>query len=97
MKSISLYSAYSLLREARAVVLDGRCVELYHICYGDDSDNEFLVLQWEEEYEGELMMVETSFREGENQMVEVDGKTMLLVNVDGEVEEIVLLKEFQLE
>ena len=97
MKSISLYSAYSLLREARAVAIDGRCVEPYQVCYGDDPDNEFLILQWEEEYDGEVLTVETSFKEGSNLMVEVNGKTMLLVNTDGDIEEIILLKEFQLE
>lgn len=97
MKSISLYDAFSFLRECRAIMIDGNCVEPYDVSYADDPDHEFLILQWEEEFEGDTFTVETSFKEGNNQMVEVDGNTMLLVNIDGETEEIVLLKEMRLE
>jgi hypothetical protein len=97
MKSIPLYNAYSLLRECRAVVIDGKCVEPYNISYSEDPENEFLILQWEEELDDEMLSVEVSFREGDNQMVEVDKKVMLLVGQDGETEELILLKEMVLE
>jgi len=85
------------LRECRSVVIDGKCIEPYNVSYSDEPDNEFLILQWEEDYDDDVFSIEASFKEGDNQMVEVDGKTMLLVGVDGEVEELVLLKEMQLE
>lgn len=97
MKSISLYEAYSLLKQCRAVDIEGRIVEPILFEYEEDDKNEFLILRWEEYYKREELIVEVVFEEGDNQMVEVDKRKLYLVNSDGDQEEIILLKEMDLE
>lgn len=97
MKSIPLYTAYCLLQESRAVDLEGRFLEPHILNYEDQSDNEFLILQWEEQVNEETLMVEVVFEEGDNQMVEVDGRKLYLVNTEGDQEELILLREIELE
>ena len=94
MKSLELYDAYYFLKQCKGVLLEGRFVEpiLYEI--EDDYENEFLVLQWDQEYDGEMYTVEVSFKEGDNQAVGLKGSTLVLTNSEGEEEELVLLKEW---
>ena len=97
MKSIPLYTAYCLLQESRAVDLEGRLLEPHILNYDDQSDNEFLILQWQEQVDEETLMVEVVFEEGDNQMVEVDGRKLYLVNTEGDQEELTLLREIEIE
>ena len=97
MKSISLYEAYSLLQQCRAVDLEGRLIEPILFEYEEEDKNEFLILRWEEYFEGEELIVEVIFEEGDNLMVEVDKRKLYLVNSDGDQEELILLKEMDLE
>ena len=97
MKEISLYEAYSLLQQCPVVMLEGRPVEPSLMGYEDEDSNEFMCLSWEEEWDDELLTVEVVFVEGDNQIVELDGCILSLVNADGEQEELTLLKEFYAE
>lgn len=97
MKSIPLYTAYCFLQEASAIDLEGRIIEPHILNYEENSDNEFLILQWEEDLDGENLVVQVVFEEGDNQMVEVDGRKLFLVNSDGDQEELILLREMELE
>ena len=97
MKSIPLYTAYCLLQESRAIDLEGRLLEPHILNYEDQSDNEFLILQWDETVDDEQVSFEVAFEEGDNQMVEVDGRKLILVNTIGDQEELILLREMELE
>lgn len=97
MKSIPLYNAYSLLSECKAVIIDGKFVEIYSLCYAEEGDNEFLILQWEEEVDGEVLDVEVVFNERDNFMVEVDGQKLIMTNTNGDTEEMILLRAINLE
>lgn len=97
MKSISLEDAYDLLKQCRAVDLEGRLMEPILFELEEEDKNEFLVLRWEEEYEEDLLDVEVVFEEGDNQMVEVDKRKLYLVSSDGTQEELILLREMDLE
>jgi hypothetical protein len=97
MKSISLYDAYCFLQECKVIELEGRYLEPHILSFEEESDNEFLVLQWEEEYEGDNFIVEVVFEEGDNQMVEIEGRKLYLVNSEGDQEELLLLREMDLE
>lgn len=97
MKLIPLYTAYCFLQEASAIDLEGRIIEPHILNYEESSDNEFLILQWEEDLDGENLVVQVIFEEGDNQMVEVDGRKLFLVNSDGDQEELILLREMELE
>ena len=97
MKSIPLYTAYCFLQEASAIDLEGRVIEPHVLNYEESSDNEFLILQWEEDVDGENFVIEVVFEEGDNQMVEVDGRKLILTNTEGDQEELILLREMELE
>jgi len=93
MKQINLTNAFELLTQAAAIVLEGRPLipVLFDIEY--DNENEFLHLHWSEDG----VDFQVDFAEGDNQYVDVKGHIMTLVNVEGEEEEIELLKEFNAE
>ena len=97
MKEITLYEAYTILQQCPAVLVEGRLIEPTLLGYEDSSDNEFMCLSWEEEYEDEDYLVEVVFLEGDNERVELDGCTMCLIGTDGEQEELTLLKEHYVE
>lgn len=97
MKSISLEDAYDLLQQCRAVDLEERLIEPILFELEEEDKNEFLILRWEEEYEEDLLDVEVVFEEGDNQMVEVDKRKLYLVSSDGTQEELILLREMDLE
>ena len=98
VKSIPLYTAYCFLQECRAIDLEGRLLEPHILTYEEESDNEFLVLQWDEMSEDdEQVSFEVAFEEGDNQMVEIEGRKLYLVSTDGDQEELILLREMELE
>lgn len=94
MKTIQLYDAYYFLNNCAGLLLEGRLVEPILSEIEDDYENEFLVLQWEQEHEGVLHTVEVAFKEKDNQTVGLDGATLTLINTEGEEEDITLLREW---
>jgi hypothetical protein len=95
MKSeIPLHDACHLLRHCIGVLLEGRFIEPHLLDIEDDYSNEWLSLQWVEEYRGEELDVIVGFTEGDNQRVLLDGSSLILVNSDGEEEELILLREW---
>ena len=94
MKTLELYDAYYFLSRCAGLLLEGRFVEPFLSEIEDNYENEFLVLQWEQEYEGVLHTVEVGFKEGDNQTIGLEGATMVLTNTEGEEEELTLLQEW---
>lgn len=94
MKTLQLYDAYYFLSRCAGLLLEGRLVEPILSEIEDDYENEFLVLQWEEEHEGVLHTVEVGFLEKDNQTVGLDGATLILTNSQGEEEELTLLQKW---
>ena len=97
MKEINLHSAYDLLQLSTAVVLEGRLIEPTLMGVQDDDANEFMYISWEEELDDEVLTVELSFYEGDNQIALIDGSNLTLINSEGEEEEFTLLREFDAE
>ena len=91
---IPLQDAYNLLRQCIGVLLEGRFIEPHLFDIEDDYSNEWLSLQWVEEYRGEELDVIVNFTEGDNTKVILDGSSLILVNTDGEEEELILLREW---
>jgi hypothetical protein len=75
-------------------MLEDRFIEPSIFDIEDDYSNEWLSLQWEEEYRGETVDVVVAFTEGDNQKVLLEGSEMTLVNTDGEEETVVLVREW---
>ena len=95
MKTLELYDAVYFLNQCTAIVLEGRYIEPIVSEVEDDFENEFLVLQWEQEHEGLFYTVEVSFKEGDNQTIGIEGSKLFLTNSEGEEEEITLLREWR--
>jgi hypothetical protein len=95
MKSeIPLHDAVHILRQCTGVLLEGRFIEPHLFEIEDDYSNEWLSLQWTEEYDEEVLDVVVAFTEGDNQKVILDGSSLILVNSDGDEEELILLREW---
>jgi hypothetical protein len=95
MKSeIPLHDAVHILRQCAGVLLEGRFIEPHLFDIEDDYSDEWLSLQWTEEYDGEELDVIVAFTEGDNQKVILDGSSLILVSSDGEEEELTLLREW---
>ena len=94
MKTLELYDAYYYLSRCAGLLIEGRYVEPTLTEIEDNYENEFLVLQWEQEHEGVLHLVEVGFKERDNQTVGLEGATLILTNSDGEDEELTLLQEW---
>ena len=75
-------------------MIEDRFVEPSIFDIEDDYSSEWLTLQWEEEYRGEILDVVVAFTEGDNQKVLLEGSELTLVNTDGEEETIVLVREW---
>ena len=75
-------------------MLEGRFVEPHLFDIEEDYSNEWMTLQWVEEYDGEELDVVVDFKEGDNQKVVLDSSSLILVNSDGEEEELILLREW---
>jgi|688.fasta_scaffold1313530_2 hypothetical protein len=91
MQDINLKEAYSILKLCKAIELEGRLlVPLLHEI-DDDYKNVFLSLYWQEEHEGELLDLSSEFEEGDNQTCILNGSKLVLVNVDGQEEELEIL------
>ena len=93
-KEISIQDAYHILRQCIGVMVEDRFVEPSIFDIEGDYSNEWLSLQWEEEYRGEILDVVVAFTEGDNQKVLLEGSELTLVNTDGEEETIVLVREW---
>jgi hypothetical protein len=93
-KEISIQDAYHILRQCIGVMLEDRFIEPSIFDIEGDYSNEWLSLQWEEEYRGEILDVVVAFTEGDNQKVLLEGSEMTLVNSDGEEETVVLVREW---
>jgi hypothetical protein len=93
-KEITLQDAYHYLRQCTGVLVEGRFIEPHVYEIEDDYENEFLILAWEEEYDDEVLDVVVSFNEEDNQKCILDGSSLILVNTDGDEEELTLLREW---
>ena len=93
-REISIQDAYHILRQCIGVMIEDRFVEPSIFDIEDDYSSEWLTLQWEEEYRGEILDVVVAFTEGDNQKVLLEGSEMTLVNTDGEEETLVLVREW---
>jgi len=93
-KEISIQDAYHILRQCVGVMLEDRFIEPSIFDIEGDYSNEWLSLQWEEEYRGEILDVVVAFTEGDNQKVLLEGSEMTLASTDGEEETITLVREW---
>lgn len=93
-KEIPIQSAYHILRQCVGVMIEDRFVEPSIFDIEGDYSNEWLTLQWEEDYCGEILDVVVGFTEGDNQKVLLEGSEMTLVSTDGEEETITLVREW---
>lgn len=93
-REISIQDAYHILRQCIGVMLEDRFIEPSIFDIEDDYSSEWLSLQWEEEYRGEILDVVVAFTEGDNQKVLLEGSEMTLVSTDGEEETITLIREW---
>lgn len=93
MKSANITNAYELIASSSAVLLEGRALlpELADLEY--EPDNWFLKLRWHEFG----LDFEVVFLEGDNQEIQIEGSSLILVNDEGEEEEIILLTEIDAE
>jgi hypothetical protein len=94
IKDILLHDAIHLLRQCSGVLLEGRYIEPHLHETEDENSNEFLSLQWQEEFEGEVLDVVVSFNEGDNIKVPLEGSELTLVSTEGEEETLTLLREW---
>lgn len=98
MKEIDLIDAFNYLRLSDGAILEGRLVELALVGIEHDSKNEFAYIAWSENIRGEWIDFDIAFREGDNEVVLVDGPYMTLINSDtGEEEELFLLRSWDVE
>lgn len=97
MKEISLSQAFDCLRLCEGIFLEGRLLEISLIGLEDDDNNEFAYLYWSEEIHGDIIDFDIVFKEGDNQKVLIDGPHMTLVNSEGEEEELILLRSWDIE
>jgi len=94
IKDIPLHDVIHLLRQCTGVLLEGRYLEPHLHEIEDDESTEFMSLQWEEEYEGDVLEVLVTFKEIDNIKVPLEGSELTLVNSDGEEETLTLLREW---
>ena len=92
-KDIPLHDAIYLLRQCSGILLEGRYLEP-HLYETDEGSNEFMSLQWSEEFENEELDFVISFNESDNIKVPLEGCELTLVNSDGEEETLTLLREW---
>jgi hypothetical protein len=94
MKKISLAQAFNLLDQGNPILLDNNIV-----CYPqlsqieNNPDNEFLLFAWEE-YGRDYCL---KFNEGENEIVDISGKSMFLTDNEGDSIQIQILEPILLE
>ena len=98
MKEIDLIDAFNYLRLSDGAILEGRLVELALVGIEHDAENEFAYIAWSENIRGEWIDFDIAFKEGDNEVVLVDGPYMTLINSDtGEEEELLLLRSWNVE
>ena len=100
MKTIPLAQAFEIISNASAIIInvDSNPVvypSLYEL--GGDESNEFLYLEWEQEY----LEYSLKFRQEDNQSVKVEGASIYLLDTDADSDEdatrITILAEKDLE
>lgn len=96
-KDITLKQAFEYLQLADGVLLENRLLEPFLIGLEDDPSHEFFYLFWSEEIHGDMIDFEVVFREGDNEKVKLNECCITFVNSEGEEEELVLLKAWQME
>jgi hypothetical protein len=96
-KDITLQEAFDYLRLAEGVILEGRVLDISLIGLEDDPHHEFAYLFWSEDIQGEMIDFEVIFKEGDNTQAKIDGPYMTLVNSEGEEEELLVLKAWDME
>jgi hypothetical protein len=97
MKQITLSEAFDYLRLCDGIILEGRLLEIFLIGLENDNNNEFAYFYWSEEIHNDIIHFEIVFKEGDNQSVLVDNHHMTLVNTEGEEEELILLRSWDVE
>lgn len=97
MKQIDLVTAFNYLRLSEGVILEGRIMEISLVGIEHEGDHEFAYLFWSEEVQGEIVDFEVAFKEGDNEFVMIDGPYLTLINVEGEQEELLLLRSWDVE
>jgi len=93
MKLVNIGNAYELIASSSAILLEGRALLPELVDLEHEPDNEFFKLKWHEFG----LDFEVIFLEGDNQEVQVEGSSLILVNNEGEEEEITLLTEIDAE
>lgn len=97
MKYIDLYDAFELIRLCDGLILEDKILEPSLIGIENDPENEFLYLHWSEDIRGEIIDFTSGFQEKDNQEILVDGPYITLINTDGQEEELMLLKAWDVE
>ena len=93
-KTVTIYEAYYFLQQSVGILLEGRYLEPILFELDEDPAKEWLHLQWDDMHEDEMLVVHVAFNEGDNQWVTLKGSNLVLINTDGEEEEITLLQEW---
>ena len=75
-------------------MIDDKFIEPTLLDIVGEYSNEWMTLQWEEEYRGEILDVVIAFTEGDNQKVLLEGSELTLVNTEGEEETLTLVREW---
>jgi hypothetical protein len=94
VKEITLYEAWSFLRQSPVINLEGHYIEPVVYELEDDYKNEFLSLSWSEVIDEEELDFCVTFAEGDNLKCLLEGNLITLVNTDGEEETIELFQKF---
>lgn len=80
------------MQACECIILEDRLIRPSLLGLEGDSENEFFYLAWTEEVRGEYIDFSAAFKEGDNNVVLCEGSTLVFVNVDGQEEELTLLR-----
>lgn len=93
MKKITLLQAFAILQSAAAVIIDNIVIYPSLDEIRDSDENEFLFLGWE--YEDQEYSAK--FCEGDNQVAQIKGNILILIDDEGEETELSILIDADLE
>ena len=93
MKQIILEDAFKILENCSALIVDGYTL-LYPILNKLDNEDihEFLILKWTHKGHN----YEVKYNEGDNQVIDISGSSMFLVNATSDVHQLTILEPKQL-
>ena len=94
MKKIPLEQAHEILKNCAGVVVEGTITRPSVWKIEDSDENEFLYIDWQED---QGLVYSVKFCEGENQEVPVIGSVMYLTDNEGDVCEVTVLEQSNLE